>query len=503
MASTLTNPKHVEQVRTLSKKLWDMADVVVGHGVSYTDFWAALTYLLFIKMDSELIDWDEQSHLPESCQWQSLLTASDDLGQEVPLLPEQRLAHYNEIIATLSASDYPDALVRGIFAKAHNKIDHPLYFTKVIEMIDSTNWLDLRTDVKGALYESILERNGQDVRSGAGQYFTPRVLVQVMTELTDPRPNELVWDPACGTAGFLIEAYDHMRKQTDFVSELEFIKEHGLRGQDNTPIVVTMASMNMFLHGFEGKQSPISLGDSLMILPQEKADVILTNPPFGDRAKGGISIERSDFVAKTNNNQLNFLQHIMSLLKDGGRAAVVMPEGILYDKAGKEIRRTLLTKFNLHTMLRLPHGLFYVERINTYVLFFTKGQPTRDIWVYDLRTDTNFSLVKNRLQLSDFDDFVQCYQATERGTFGRRAETYDQKSNPNGRWRKFTAAQFLNDKLCRIKLPVWMTPPPTEFEQMSLKQLLLAMSQAYKNSSQVFDHLQSELSVYIKFDAKE
>lgn len=497
MALTLTDPKHVEQVRTLSKKLWDMADVVVGHGVSYTDFWAALTYLLFIKMDSELVDWDEQSHLPEFCQWQSLIATTDDLGQEVPLLPEQRLAHYNEIIAALSAPDYPDALVRGIFAKAHNKIDHPLYFTKVIEMIDSTNWLDLRTDVKGALYESILERNGQDIRSGAGQYFTPRVLVQVMTELIDPQPHELVWDPACGTAGFLIEAYNHMRKQTNLVPDLDFIKEHCLRGQDNTPIVVTMASMNMFLHGFEGCQSPISLGDSLMSLPQEKADVVLTNPPFGDRAKGSIAIDRADFITKIGDNQLNFLQHIMSLLKDGGRAAVVVSEGVLFDRGGKEIRLNLLTKFNLHTILRLPHGLFYVEHLNVYVLFFTKGEPTTDIWVYDLRANTNFSQFKNPIQLSDLADFLQCYRATGLSTFGERHETFNAKTNPDGRWRKFSVDEFLNDRYCRVRFPTWIAPPQTKIEQMDLQQVIALMSQNIKIGNDAFDYLQSELSIYL------
>ena len=256
----------------INKKVWDVFDVLAGQGIGSTDYLTQFTYLLFLKMDEEACELTgKESRIPEGYRWDSLFV--DLSGQD--MLPEDQLVQYEDILETLSSDSNPDAFVRNIFAKAQNKIDNALYLSKVISMINSVNWFDLSSDVKGSLYESILQKNGQDKKSGAGQYFTPRPLIQAMVDVTDPKVGELVWDPACGTGGFLMVAYDHMRAQTKQAAKLKKLKEQGLRGQDITPLVVTLGSMNMYLHGIEGTKSPITLGDSLQSLPETLADVVL------------------------------------------------------------------------------------------------------------------------------------------------------------------------------------------------------------------------------------
>lgn len=500
---TLVETDIDDEIHQLQDQFWKLIKLLATLGVGYSDSLCTITYLIFLKMNDELTQLGEPARLPAFCQWHTLLTTSDAQGREVPLSPEQQLEHFEEILATLAAPNHPDDLIRNIFAKAQNKIDNPVYLGQVIGAIDAIAWLDLRIDVKGALYEFLLEKNGQDRKSGSGQYFTPRVLVQVLTELIDPHLDELVWDPACGTGGFLLAALDHVRALNPPITALEHFMQHGLRGQDNTSLVVTMAAMNLFLHGFEGKFTPILLGDSLLGLPERKADVILANPPFGTRARGALTIERADFIIKSQNNQLNFLQHIMSLLKVGGRAAVIVPEGVLFDKEGGAIRRALLTQFNLHTILILPQGIFYSDNIKTFVLFFTKGEPTSELWYYDLRTNSSFSRVKNPLKRSDLDDFVQCYAATGRSGFGERHEIYDAVSAPDGRWRKFSAAQFLSDKFCRLMVPSWLSAPKSEIEQMDLAQLLVEMDQTFRACGAAFGCIYSELTGVLQQNAKQ
>ena len=450
----------------LKRKLNEMADVLSGYGVSGTDYLSAITYLIFLKMDYELDRFGLASRLPPNCRWNSLVNPDELLSCD-----EQR-QHYHEILQRLASPLNQDALTRSIFAQAQNKIDHPIYLNKIITLIDEVQWLDFDNDVKGAIYEHLLEKTGQDAKSGAGQYFTPKVLVNLMVELSDPHSDEVIWDPACGTGGLLLGAYKWAQRQTLSELKLQWLKEEGLHGQDNTPMVVTLGAMNMYLHGIEGKNSPITLGDSLLELPESAADVVLANPPFGERAQGSIAIERADFITKTNNNQLNFLQHIMSLLKDGGRAAVVVPENILFCQAGTAIRRALLTQFNLHTILHLPAGIFFVDQINTYILFFTKGEPTQEIWHYDLHTNQNFTTVHNPLKRQHLEDFIKCYNPTGKGTFGPRSETYHPELNPNGRWRKFPVNQFINDQYCSLCVETWIEPPTNPLAQLDLSQLL-------------------------------
>ena len=407
--------------QTLTKKVWNLATTLAGQGIGYTDYITQLTYLLFLKMDAENEElFEESSSIPEGCRWKDL-TALDGL---------ELITQYEKTLKILSDQDN---LIGTIFTKAQNKIDKPVYLKKVISMINEEQWLVMDGDVKGAIYEGILEKNGQDKKSGAGQYFTPRSLIKAMVDCIQPQIEETVCDPACGTGGFLLAAYDYMKGQSQDKTKLDFLNNKALHGVDNTPLVVTLASMNLYLHGIGTDRSPVVCEDSLEKEPDTLVDVILANPPFGTRPAGSVDINRPDFYVETKNNQLNFLQHMMLMLKNGGRAAVVLPDNVLFEgNAGETIRKKLLSDFNLHTILRLPTGIFYAQGVKANVLFFTKGQSTQEIWFYDYRTDVKHTLANNKLQRHHLDDFVSCYNASH------RKETYNKESNPTGRWRKYT-----------------------------------------------------------------
>ena len=379
----------------LTKKVWTLATTLAGQGIGFTDYITQLTYLLFLKMDDENVKLlDEESAIPEGYRWENLieLDGLDLIGQ------------YENTLKILSEQDN---LIGTIYTKAQNKIDKPVYLKKVITMINEEQWLIMDGDVKGAIYESILEKNGQDKKSGAGQYFTPRSLISAMVDVTRPQIGETVCDPACGTGGFLLAAYDYMKKQSQDKGKRDFLRNKALHGSDNTPLVVTLASMNLYLHGVGTDRSPIICQDSLEKEPDILVNVILANPPFGTRPSGSVDINRSDFYVETKNNQLNFLQHIMLSLKTGGRAAVVLPDNVLFEGgAGEVIRKKLLSEFNLHTILRLPTGIFYAQGVKANVLFFTKGSRTKDIWFYDYRTDVKHTLATNPMQRHHLDDFV-------------------------------------------------------------------------------------------------
>ena len=371
----------------LTKKVWTLATTLAGQGIGFTDYITQLTYLLFLKMDDENVKLlDEESAIPEGYRWENLieLDGLDLIGQ------------YENTLRILSEQDN---LIGTIYTKAQNKIDKPVYLKKVITMINEEQWLIMDGDVKGAIYESILEKNGQDKKSGAGQYFTPRSLISAMVDVTRPQIGETVCAPACGTGGFLLAAYDYMKKQSQDKGKRDFLRNKALHGSDNTPLVVTLASMNLYLHGVGTDRSPIICQDSLEKEPDILVNVILANPPFGTRPSGSVDINRSDFYVETKNNQLNFLQHIMLSLKTGGRAAVVLPDNVLFEGgAGEVIRKKLLSEFNLHTILRLPTGIFYAQGVKANVLFFTKGSRTKDIWFYDYRTDVKHTLATNPMQ---------------------------------------------------------------------------------------------------------
>ena len=403
--------------QTLVSKVWKIANVLAADGVGFTDYIIQLTYLLFLKMDYEMSELGYQSSIPEDYRWDKL-KGYDGL---------ELISHYEDTLNTLSQMNN---LIGTIFIKAKNGISKPVNLKKIISMIDGEDWLSMDGDVKGAIYEGILEKNGQDKKSGAGQYFTPRALINAMVDVVKPSIGETICDPACGTGGFLLSAYEYMKKQSANKDKLDFLQNKALRGVDNTALVVTLASMNLYLHGIGIDRSPIKCDDSLEKEPEELVDIVLANPPFGTRPQGAsnISAMRSDLYATTSNNQLNFLQHIMLMLKNGGRAAVVLPDNVLFEAgAGETIRKKLLNDFNLHTILRLPTGIFYANGVKANVLFFTKGTKTKDLWIYDYRTGIKHTLATNPLKRSDLDDFVACYNADN---IAARKETWSEE-NPN------------------------------------------------------------------------
>ena len=410
----------------LVKKVKDIANVMASAGVGFTDYITQLTYILFLKMEAEKEELGLGSAIPDGYKWKDIVDLSgDDL-----------LEKYEEILKDLSDEE---GLIGTIFTKATNKINRPVMLKEVFKMVDGENWYMMEGDLKGAIYERILEENGQDRKSGAGQYFTPRALIKAIVDVVDPKINETVADPCCGTGGFLLAAYDHMRVQSKDMEKQDFLKNHALFGADITPLVVTLASMNLFLHDIGVNKSPVKLQDSLIETNDDTYQVIMTNPPFGTRPQGSVEVyaNRPEFI-KTSDNQVNFLQHIMSIVKTGGRVGVILPDSVLTDQgATAKVHEKLMKDYNLHTILRLPTGIFYANGVKTNVLFFDKGEETKDIWVYDYRTGIKHTMATKPMTRSDLDEFVSCYCS---GHQQDRKPTYSEE-NPNGRWRRFTAEE--------------------------------------------------------------
>ena len=331
-------------------------------------------------------------------------------------------------------SEFP-GLIGLIFTKPQSKINDPAKLRRLIQMIDTENWSALDVDVKGEVYESLLARNAEDVRGGAGQYFTPRPVIRAIVEVMRPEPMMRVSDPACGTGGFLLAAFEYLKSKTANAEEAAFLRSDALHGVDLVSNVARLCAMNLFLHGIgtDHKRTLVSIGDSLgsKVEPVDQVDMVLTNPPFGKKSSftivgedgkrqtEKISYERPDLWATTSNKQLNFVQHVYSMLKEGGRAAVVVPDNVLFEGgAGEKIRRALLQRCEVHTLLRLPTGIWYSPGVKANVLFFdkkqvTKSPATKEIWVYDLRSNRNFSLRQNPIVTEDLTDFIECYQADD------------------------------------------------------------------------------------------
>ncbi len=469
---------NISTEQTLTKKVWNLATTLSGQGIGFTDYITQLTYLLFLKMDDENTElFKEESSIPIGYRWKDLINLDGfDLVKQ-----------YEDTLQQLSSMDN---LIGTIYTKAQNKIDKPVYLKKVITMINEQQWLIMDGDVKGAIYESILEKNGQDQKSGAGQYFTPRPLIQAMVDCIQPKIGQTVCDPACGTGGFLLAAYDYMKQQSLDRDKLKFLNNEALHGVDNTPLVVTLASMNLYLHGIGTDRSPIVCDDSLEKEPQKLVDVILANPPFGTRPAGSVEINRPDFYVETKNNQLNFLQHIMLMLKTGGRAAVVLPDNVLFEgNAGETIRKKLLSDFNLHTILRLPTGIFYAQGVKANVLFFIKGQPTKEIWFYDYRTGIKHTLATNKLERHHLDDFVSCYHAEN---INKRQQTYDAEKNPLGRWRKYKIDEILSRD--KTSLDITWIKQNDNTEDLSLTELMTNIKEQSQNINKAVIELEKLLA---------
>lgn len=459
----------------LLKKVWDIAGVMAAAGVGFTDYITQFTYILFLKMDDEKETLGLGSSIPDGCKWKDIV---EQTGTDL-------VDKYEEILSELAKDS---GLIGTIFTKASNKIDRPVHLAKIIEMVSNENWYMMEGDFKGAIYESILEKNGQDKKSGAGQYFTPRPLIKAIVDVIDPKIGETVADPACGTGGFLLSAFEHMKPQSKEISKQRFLKNNALFGADNTPLVVTLASMNLYLHDIGTANSPIVCQDSLIDKSERMYDVILANPPFGTRPQGSVSVHdnRPEFI-KTSDNQVNFLQHIMSIVKTGGRVGVVLPDNVLTDgNATAKVREKLLKDFNLHTILRLPTGIFYANGVKTNVLFFEKGKPTKDIWVYDYRTGIKHTLVTKPLRREHLDDFVNCYCS---GHIEDRKETYSE-DNPNGRWKRFTEKEVYSSEQLKLDFK-WLDL--TEKDDRTITELLSDMQQKAAAISDAVSKLQEIL----------
>lgn len=414
-------------------------------GVSYGDYLEQITYLIFLKMAFEYSQppYKRNVGIPTEYNWQSLINRS---GMELE-------SHYLALLRDLSQKK---GLLGQIFAKAQNKIQDPAKLSHLIAMIDETKWTRLNTDVKGDIYEGILEKNAEDTKSGAGQYFTPRALIEAIVECVRPQADTIIADPAAGTGGFLLAAYSYLEKHTNLNAEQKVrLKKGTFFGNEIVANTRRLCLMNLFLHGIgemDG-ESPISSDDSLLTPSSRKADLVLANPPFGKKSSMTFTnadseaenedfvYNRQDFWATTANKQVNFLQHIYTMLKNNGRAAVVVPDNVLFEGgAGETVRKKLLQMTDLHTILRLPTGIFYAQGVKANVLFFdnrpTQEQAvTTEIWVYDYRTNVHHTLKKRPMQLTDLQDFINCYCADDRR---KRTETYHADNNPDGRWRKFT-----------------------------------------------------------------
>ena len=320
-----------------------------------------------------------------------------------------------------------------IFRKSQNKIQDPAKLRRLVDLIDQETWVGMNIDVKGAIYEGLLQKNAEDTKSGAGQYFTPRALIDPIVEVMRPEPDKLVCDPACGTGGFLLSTHDYVSKRYSLdKDQKKFLKQKELSGWELVDGVARLCVMNLYLHGIGGEESPIKVGDALVSDPGGRFDIVMTNPPFGKKSsvtiftgegradREAVIYERQDFCATTSNKQLNFLQHIKTLLKINGRAAVVLPDNVLFEGgAGEVVRKKLMAECDVHTLLRLPTGIFYSQGVKANVLFFDKKPAsekpwTKNLWIYDFRTNIRFTLKNQMLKKSDLEDFVACYNPKNR-----------------------------------------------------------------------------------------
>ncbi|TML69351.1 MAG: SAM-dependent DNA methyltransferase [Actinobacteria bacterium] len=470
----------------LVQRLWSYCNVLRDDGLSYGDYLEQLTYLLFLKMADEQTKppFSRPSIIPEELDWQSLLARD---GDELEV-------HYRHVLTELGRRT---GMLGVVFRKAQNRIQDPAKLRRlVVDLIDRESWLTLDADVKGDAYEGLLEKNAEDVKTGAGQYFTPRPLIRAIVEVMQPEPGMTICDPACGTGGFLLAAYESISHRhlldPDQKRHLRYDAFRGWEIVDNT---ARLCVMNLLLHGIgdEEHESPIIVDDALKADPGDRFEMVLTNPPFGKKSsmtfvneEGDVSREdlvvvRDDFWTSTSNKQLNFVQHVKTLLAIGGRAAVVVPDNVLFEGgAGETVRRKLLHECDVHTLLRLPTGVFYAQGVKANVLFFDRKPAsetpwTRELWVYDLRTNQHFTLKQNPLRYEHLQDFVEAYSAED-----RRARS------ESDRFKRFTYDELLQRDKVSLDL-VWLRdesledmenlPPPDVMAQEIVEDLEAALAE--------------------------
>ena len=443
------------------QKVWSFCNTLRDDGVGYGDYLEQLTYLLFLKMADE---YSKPPHnrklpIPKEFVWETL-TAMKGAELEV---------HYINLLRELGKEK---GILGQIFTKSQNKIQDPAKLSKLIDLIDKENWVMMGVKDKGDIYEGLLEKNAEDTKSGAGQYFTPRALIRAMVECVQPQPKKTIADPACGTGGFFLAAYDYLVEKHELdKSQLKFLKYDTFFGNEIVAGTRRLALMNLFLHNIGDIDSAnfISPADALISAAPTTYDYILANPPFGKKSsqtftneegeqeKEDLTYNRQDFWATTSNKQLNFVQHIRTMLKTTGIAAVVVPDNVLFEGgAGETVRKKLLEVTDLHTILRLPTGIFYANGVKANVIFFDnkpagKETWTKEIWIYDYRTNIHHTLKRNPLAVEDLRDFITCYNPKNRH---KRKETWSEiplpklGTGPDGRWRKYSIDEITSrDKI--------------------------------------------------------
>ncbi|GAB2742812.1 class I SAM-dependent DNA methyltransferase [Melaminivora jejuensis] len=410
---------------TLVQKVWNFCHTLRDDGVGYGDYLEQLTYLLFLKLAHEYAQppYERDTRIPAGHDWASLRAMTGE--------PLER-----QYLATLHRLGGEPGMLGAIFFKAQNKIQDPAKLSRLVQMIDAEDWISLDADTKGDLYEGLLQKNAEDTKSGAGQYFTPRVLIDAMVACVRPEPGKTIADPACGTGGFFLGAYHWLTRPGTTLNKAQkaFLRNATFQGNEIVPGTRRLCLMNLFLHniGELDGEPAVERSDALIAEPRQRVDYVLANPPFGKKSsmtitneegeedRDALTYERQDFWETTSNKQLNFLQHIVSMLKVDGRAAVVLPDNVLFEGgAGERIRRKLLENCDVHTILRLPTGIFYAQGVKANVVFFDNAPKdgrvhTRGVWFYDLRTNQHFTLKTRPLRSADLQDFIACYQPDNR-----------------------------------------------------------------------------------------
>ena len=440
-----------EQSSTIVSKVWGMCSPLRDDGVSYGDYLEQLTYLIFLKMSDEYSrpPYKKDTGIPKGCTWSDMNTLK---GAE---LEEQ----YKRTLETLASEG---GILGQIFSLASNKISNAAILYRIVQMIDKEKWVSMSSDVKGEIYEGLLQKNAEDIKSGAGQYFTPRPLIRAMVECLRPEPMKTIADPCCGSGGFFLAAQEFLANPKNYSldrAQKAFLKNETFYGNELVKTTFKMALMNLYLHNIGDIYGnvPVTQGDSLLTDPGYRVDYVLTNPPFGKKSSITMTNEegeeeeedlvynRQDFWTTSSNKQLNFVQHINTILKATGKAAVVVPDNVLFEGgAGETVRQKLLQTTDLHTILRLPTGIFYKPGVKANVIFFDKKpaspeRQTKEIWIYDFRTNIHFTLKQHPMSDDDLKDFISCYNPTNRY---KRKETWSEK-NPDGRWRRFSVDEIL------------------------------------------------------------
>lgn len=429
-----------------------MCNPLRDDGVTHGDYLEQLTYLLFLKMADEYSNppYNRDTGVPAGYTWKELKNAK---GAELE-------TQYKSILEELGEKP---GMLGQIFKGATNKITNAAILYRIVQMIDNETWVAMSSDVKGEIYEGLLQRNAEDQKSGAGQYFTPRPVINAMVRCVAPEPMKTIADPCCGSGGFFLASQSYISDPSNYTldrEQKEFLKDKTFYGNEIVGATFKTALMNLYLHNIGDiyTEAPVTLGDALLLDPGYRVDYVLTNPPFGKKSSLTFTNEdgeqeeeeliynRQDFWTTSSNKQLNFIQHINTILKSTGKAAVVLPDNVLFEGgAGEIIRKKLLETTDLHTILRLPTGIFYRPGVKANVLFFDKkpASPeaqTKEVWVYDLRTNVHFTLKKNPMTDADLQDFIQCYNPSNRHN---RTETWSE-SNPDGRFRRFSLAEIMS-----------------------------------------------------------